>query len=140
MRAQVALGVAVTVLQVGCYNYLPLSRSHLVPSTYLAVTLTESGSDELAPYIGPNVLIVRGRFLAPRRRAPGGPEQNGTARGRVSGGILDNVCGVRAGRDWHRPDGQWSRAESTLMVNGPPRAGYPNEPQGTRDSLCAQRS
>ncbi len=64
MRAQVALGVAVTVLQVGCYNYLPLSRSHLVPSTYLAVTLTESGSDELAPYIGPDVLVVRGRLLS----------------------------------------------------------------------------
>jgi len=54
--------------QEGCYNYLPLSRSHLMPSTYLAVTLTESGSDELAPYLGPNVLVVRGRFLSTTER------------------------------------------------------------------------
>ncbi len=68
MRAQAALAMVATLLQVGCYNYLPLSRSHLVPSTYLAVTLTESGSDELAPYIGPNVLVVRGRFLSATER------------------------------------------------------------------------
>ena len=68
MRGLAVLGVSLTLLQVGCYNYLPLSRSHLVPSTYLAVTLTESGSDELAPYLGPNVLVVRGRFLATTER------------------------------------------------------------------------
>jgi hypothetical protein len=68
MRGHAALIVVGTLLQVACYNYLPLSRSHLVPSTYLAVTLTESGSDELAPYIGPNVLVVRGRFLSATER------------------------------------------------------------------------
>jgi|SRR5439155_995780 len=68
MRGQAVLGMSVTLLQAGCYNYLPLSRSHLVPSTYLAVTLTESGSEELAPYIGPNVLVVRGRLLSATER------------------------------------------------------------------------
>ncbi len=68
MRGLAVLGVSLTLLQVGCYNYLPLSRSHLVPSTYLAVTLTESGSEELAPYLGPNVLVVRGRFLSTTER------------------------------------------------------------------------
>ena len=68
MRGQVVLGMSFTLLQVGCYNYLPLARSHLVPSTYLAVTLTESGSEELAPYLGPSVLVVRGRFLSTTER------------------------------------------------------------------------
>ena len=68
MRGLAVLGVSLTLLQVGCYNYLPLARSHLVPSTYLAVTLTESGSEELAPYLGPNVLVVRGRFLSTTER------------------------------------------------------------------------
>jgi len=63
-RSRVAL-VAVSVwLQAGCYNYLPLGRAELVPSTYLAVTLTEAGSEELTQYLGPNILVVRGRFLS----------------------------------------------------------------------------
>ena len=64
MSARVILLVALASLQTGCYNYAPLRRSRLVPSTYLAVTLTETGSEELARYIGPNVLVVRGRFLS----------------------------------------------------------------------------
>jgi hypothetical protein len=60
-RAMVFL-VVVAALATGCYNYTPLGRASLVPSAYLAVTLTESGSQELAPYIGPSVLVVRGRF------------------------------------------------------------------------------
>jgi len=55
---------AVGLLGLGCYNYLPLRRSTLTPSTYLAVTLTESGSEELASYLGPNAHVVRGRCLA----------------------------------------------------------------------------
>ncbi len=62
LRAAI-LGFVTASFQVGCYNYAPLGRSSLVPSNYLAVTLTESGSDELAPSIGPSVLVVRGRFL-----------------------------------------------------------------------------
>ena len=65
MRLRAVLGVVATAwLEVGCYNYLPLRRSQLVPSTYLTVTLTESGSEELTTYLGPGVLVVRGRFLS----------------------------------------------------------------------------
>jgi len=64
VRSRVALVVVSAWLQAGCYNYLPLGRTHLVPSTYLVVTLTEAGSEELTRYLGPNVLVVRGRFLS----------------------------------------------------------------------------
>jgi len=64
MSSRLVLLVAAASMLAGCYNYVPLRRVALVPSTYLAVMLTESGSEELAPYIGPNVLIVRGRFLS----------------------------------------------------------------------------
>ena len=64
MASRIAVLAAVAFLQVGCYNYAPLRRSELVPATYLAVMLTETGSEELTPYIGPNVLVVRGRFLS----------------------------------------------------------------------------
>jgi hypothetical protein len=52
-------------LQAGCYNYLALQRGGLVPATYVAVTLTEAGSDELGQYLGPDALVVRGRYLGP---------------------------------------------------------------------------
>lgn len=60
--------VMTAALFLACYNYLPLRRSTLVPSSYLAVTLTETGSDELARYLGPNPLVVRGRYLAATER------------------------------------------------------------------------
>ena len=69
MQSRVAVPVAIACLQAGCYNYTPLRRSGLVPSTYVSVTLTEAGADEMAQYIGPNILVIRGRFL------------NGTDRG-----------------------------------------------------------
>ena len=56
MRSTLMLLGAIS-LQVACYNYLPLVRSHLVPSTYVALTLTEAGSEE-----------VRGRFLTATER------------------------------------------------------------------------
>ena len=68
MRYRSASWVLVALLQVGCYNYLPLRRSTLVPSSYLAVTLTESGSEELARYLGPNPFVVRGRYLSATER------------------------------------------------------------------------
>jgi hypothetical protein len=68
MRLRAALLAAAGLLQVGCYNYLPLRRSSLAPTRYLAITLTDSGSDELAPYLGPDVLVVRGRYLGPTER------------------------------------------------------------------------
>src|SRR5690242_10861185 len=64
MRSHAALLMLGVGLQLGCYNYLPLRRSGLTPSSYLAVTLTESGSEELARYLGPDALVVRGRYLA----------------------------------------------------------------------------
>ncbi len=63
MRA-LAVVLMAAGLQAGCYNYLPLRPAGLTPSLYLAVTLTELGSDELAPTIGPGVVVVRGRYLA----------------------------------------------------------------------------
>jgi hypothetical protein len=68
MRSRAMLLTAAVLMQMGCYNYRPLRRSSLVPSSYLAVTLTESGSEELAPYLGPNALVVRGRYLAATER------------------------------------------------------------------------
>ena len=68
MHPRGALLVAGALVHAGCYNYVPLRRSGLVPSVYLAIMLTESGSDELARYVGPNVLVVRGRYLGPNER------------------------------------------------------------------------
>jgi len=80
MASRVAVLAVVAWLQAGCYNYTPLRRSQLVPSTYLAIMLTETGSEELAPYIGPNILVVRGRFLSVTDR-----------------GLVLSVAGSRAG-------------------------------------------
>lgn len=60
--------VAAASLHVGCYNYLPLSQSHLTPATYLAITLTDAGSEGLAGSLGPDARVVRGRFLAAAER------------------------------------------------------------------------
>jgi len=64
MRLRAPQLMAAALLQVACYNYLPVRRSSLTPSNYLAITLTEYGSDELARYLGPNAHVVRGRYLA----------------------------------------------------------------------------
>lgn len=59
------LGVIATAcLAAGCYNYTPLATPSPEPGTYLAVTLTDSGSAQLAPYLGPTVRVVRGRYLS----------------------------------------------------------------------------
>ena len=60
--------LSAAVLLAGCYNYEPLRRAQLVPSAYLAVTLSEAGSEELTRYLGPNVLIVRGRLVGATER------------------------------------------------------------------------
>ncbi len=54
-----------TWLTGACYNYTPLSLVAPEPQagTYLAVTLSDFGSDSLARYLGPNVFVVRGRYL-----------------------------------------------------------------------------
>ena len=62
MRRAACLLVA--ALGIGCYNYEPLRPARLTPSKFVAITLTESGSEELTRYLGPNVHVVRGRFLS----------------------------------------------------------------------------
>ena len=52
----------------GCYIYRPLAASRPEPATYLAVTLTDAGSEDLARYIGPDVRVVRGRFQSTSER------------------------------------------------------------------------
>jgi hypothetical protein len=47
----------------GCYNYDPLITASPEPGTYLSLSLTDAGSQELARSLGPNVFIVRGRYL-----------------------------------------------------------------------------
>jgi len=66
VRAVTSFGAA--ALLAGCYNYEPLVRTHLAPSAYLAVTLSDAGSVQLAPYVGPLVAVVRGRFLSTTER------------------------------------------------------------------------
>lgn len=68
MGGRAACLLAAATLQAGCYNYLALQRGGLAPATYVAVTLTESGSDELGQYLGPDALVVRGRYLGPTDR------------------------------------------------------------------------
>jgi hypothetical protein len=46
-----------------CYNYVPIRRSALAPASFLAVRLTDPGSDLLTSYLGPDVRVVRGRFM-----------------------------------------------------------------------------
>jgi len=60
MRAAILI---VTVVTAGCYNYNVLTTPSPEPGSYVAVTLTDSGSTELARYLGPNVFVVRGRYL-----------------------------------------------------------------------------
>jgi len=50
VRTVTLLGAA--ALLAACYNYEPLRTAQLVPSTFLAVTLSDGGSEQLAPYVG----------------------------------------------------------------------------------------
>jgi len=61
MRASIAL--AALCLTAGCYNYSPLTTATPAPGSYVAITLTDVGSQELARYLGPNVFVVRGRYV-----------------------------------------------------------------------------
>ncbi len=64
MPRRAAVVIASVFLLLGCYNYLPLTNPSPQPGTYLSAALTDSGSVELARYLGPGVAIVRGRLLA----------------------------------------------------------------------------
>jgi len=61
----VRLGIIVlaAITAAGCYYYQPLT-SVPSPETPLSVTLTDSGTDRLWRYLGPDVETLRGRLLA----------------------------------------------------------------------------
>ena len=66
MKTAILIGVLCSTA--GCYNYNPLTTPSPDPGTYVAVTLNDAGSDELARYLGPSVFVVRGRYLGPGDR------------------------------------------------------------------------
>jgi hypothetical protein len=47
----------------GCYDYHPLTAPTPDQGSYVAATLTEAGSADLARYLGPDVFVVRGRYV-----------------------------------------------------------------------------
>lgn len=57
------LTVAVALLGAGCYDYAPVSSLTPEPGAFVAATLTDAGSIELARLLGPGVYVVRGRYL-----------------------------------------------------------------------------
>ena len=65
---RIASLIVAAAVQGGCYYYSTLHAPGFTPSSHIAVTLTEAGSDELARYLGPDALVVRGRYLGPRER------------------------------------------------------------------------
>jgi hypothetical protein len=48
---------------VGCYSYVPLARPDPEPGIRVAAALTDSGTDALGRYLGPDVAQVDGRVL-----------------------------------------------------------------------------
>ena len=60
MRAAIGFTLCLTA---GCYNYHPLATTSPEPGSYVAATLTDQGSTDLARYLGPNVFVVRGRYV-----------------------------------------------------------------------------
>lgn len=46
-----------------CYNYVPIGRAQPAPASFLAVRLTDPGSDLLTTYLGPDVRVLRGHFM-----------------------------------------------------------------------------
>jgi len=59
-----ALAIVAALVLSACYTYVPLATPSPAPGSYLALTLTDSGSEALTRYLGPNVRVVRGRYLA----------------------------------------------------------------------------
>lgn len=55
--------VGVLCLVSGCYRYEPLTTASPAPGTYLSVTLSDAGSAALARSLGPDALVVHGRYL-----------------------------------------------------------------------------
>lgn len=61
--SRLAILVAVLGAGTGCYDYHPLTAPSPDQGSYVAATLTETGSVALARYLGPDAFLVRGRYL-----------------------------------------------------------------------------
>ena len=61
-RMRLTIVAAAAVLG-GCYTYSPLATPTPEIGTSLAATLTSAGSQDLARYLGPDVFVVRGRYV-----------------------------------------------------------------------------
>ncbi len=58
-------GLAVALFAIaGCYRYVPLATPQPQSGTYIAALLTDSGTAELAEYLGPNVASIGGRLVS----------------------------------------------------------------------------
>jgi hypothetical protein len=55
--------ITLTCLTAACYDYVPLATLTPEPRSHVAVTLSEPGSRGLASKLGPDVSVVRGRYL-----------------------------------------------------------------------------
>ena len=60
---RVSVLIAAAYLTTACYNFRPLETPSPDAGAYVAATLSDSGSVELARYLGPDVFVVRGRYL-----------------------------------------------------------------------------
>src|SRR5438105_9629768 len=60
--------VAIVFLASGCYDYTPLATLTPQPGVNVALTLTDSGSWELARSLGPDAFVVRGRYIGESER------------------------------------------------------------------------
>lgn len=59
-----AIVIAALCLTSGCYGYNPVTTSSPAPGTYVAATLNDDTSEQLARSLGPSAFVVRGRVLA----------------------------------------------------------------------------
>ncbi len=61
MRACIVIAAA--FIGASCYSYRPITTLAPEPGSYVAARLTDVGSRELARYVGPNVFVLRGRYV-----------------------------------------------------------------------------
>ena len=91
MRAAILIAASLTA---ACYSYHPLGTPDPAPGASVAVTLTDAGTLELGPYLGPDAFIVRGRYVGADER-----------------GLVLSVVQVETKRgDWH----PWAGESVTL--------------------------
>jgi hypothetical protein len=63
-RVRVTPFVVAAILNAGCYYYRPTETPTPAPTTFVSMALTDSGTDQLWRYLGPEVGALRGRLLA----------------------------------------------------------------------------